>query len=106
MAKWLGFADRSVRMGMVMEVPARDIAASAQFDFGIIKNGFIWSLPKANGYSIGTGTFRGKDNEDLKEALLQYARLKGLNTTQATFHSHPMCLWTVKISSYIRAMPY
>ena len=94
MAKWLGFADRSVRMGMVMEIPAQDIAASAQFDFGIIKNGFIWSLPKANGYSIGTGTFRGKDNEDLKAALLQYAKLKGLNTTHATFHSHPMCLWT------------
>ena len=93
MAKWLGFGDRSVRMGMVMEVPAQDIAASAQFDFGIIKNGFIWSLPKANGYSIGTGTFRGKDNEDLQAALLQYAKLKGLDTSQATFHSHPMCLW-------------
>ena len=94
MAQWLGFGDRNVRMGMVMEVPSQDIAPTAQFDFGIIKNGFIWSLPKANGYSIGTGTFRGKDNEDLKAALLQYAKLKGLNTSQATFHSHPMCLWT------------
>ena len=94
MAQWLGFGDRNVRMGMVMEVPSQDIAPTAQFDFGIIKNGFIWSLPKANGYSIGTGTFRGKDNEDLKAALLQYAKLKGLSTNQATFHSHPMCLWT------------
>ncbi len=94
MAKWLGFADRPVRMGMVMEVPNQDVGASAQFDFGIVKNGFIWSLPKANGYSIGTGTCRGKDNEDLKAALMHYAKLKGLNTTQATFHSHPMCLWT------------
>lgn len=94
MAQWLGFGDRIVRTGMVMEVPSQDIAPTAQFDFGIIKNGFIWSLPKANGYSIGTGTFRGKDNEDLQAALLQYAKLKDLNTSQATFHSHPMCLWT------------
>ena len=94
MAKWLGFGDRIVRTGMVMEVPNQDIAPTAQFDFGIIKNGFIWSLPKANGYSIGTGTFRGKDNEDLQAALLQYSKLKALNTSQATFHSHPMCLWT------------
>ncbi len=94
MAKWLGFGDRQVRMGAVLEVPSQDQNPEAQFDFGIIKNGFIWSLPKDGGYSIGTGTFRGKDNEDLKDALLEYASLKGLNITQAKFHTHPMCLWT------------
>lgn len=93
MAQWLGFKAREVRMGAVLEVPNSAVNGNAQFDFGIIKNGFIWSLPKAEGYSIGTGTFRGKDNEDLKAALSEYVSLKGLDISQAQFKTSPMSLW-------------
>lgn len=94
MAQWLGFKPKEVRMGAVLEVPGHGaVGEKAQFDFGIIKNGFIWSLPKADGYSIGTGTFRGKDTEDLKSALSEYVSLTGLNTSGATFKMAPMSLW-------------
>ena len=94
MAQWLGFKPKQVRMGAVLEVPGHGaVSEEAQFDFGIIKNGFIWSLPKADGYSIGTGTFRGKDTEDLKSALSEYVSLTGLNIGGATFKMAPMSLW-------------
>ncbi len=93
MAQWLGFKPREIRMGAVLEVPNNAVSPNAQFDFGIIKNGFIWSLPKAEGYSIGTGTFRGKDTEDLKAALSEYVSLKGLDISGAKFQTCPMSLW-------------
>ncbi len=93
MAQWLGFQPREIRMGAVLEVPSGAVKENAQFDFGIIKNGFIWSLPKAEGYSIGTGTFRGKEGEDLKAALSEYVSLKGLDVSGATFQTAPMSLW-------------
>jgi len=43
----------------------------AHFEFGMVKNGYIWSFPKADGYSIGIGTFRGE--EDFKSILGEYA---------------------------------
>lgn len=94
MAQWLGFKPKEVRMGAVLEVPSHGaVSEKAQFDFGLIKNGFIWSLPKADGYSIGTGTFRGKDTEDLKSALSEYTSLTGLDISGATFKTAPMSLW-------------
>jgi geranylgeranyl reductase family protein len=91
MAQWLGFSPRKSRMGAVMEVATND-DAQAQFDFGLIKNGFIWSLPKGDRYSIGIATFRGAE-ENLKQVLSAYAGKLGLNTNQAQIHEHPMLLW-------------
>jgi geranylgeranyl reductase family protein len=92
MAQWLGFKPRKTRMGAVLEVPALSCNGPAQFDFGTIKNGFIWNLPKGDGYSIGVGTFRGGE-EDLIGALQDYTRRSGLNMSQGQLHQHPMVLW-------------
>lgn len=91
MAQWLGFSPHKARMGAVMEVPS-STDEQAQFDFGLLKNGFIWSLPKGDRYSIGTGTFRGSE-EDLAKVLSEYAKKVGLNADQAQIHEHPMLLW-------------
>jgi geranylgeranyl reductase family protein len=91
MAQWLGFTPHKTRMGAVMEVPA-NTTSQAQFDFGMIKNGFIWNLPKGDRYSIGVGTFRGGE-ENLEAALSEYVQKLGLNASQAQIHQQPMGLW-------------
>jgi geranylgeranyl reductase family protein len=97
MAEWLGFGPRQSRLGAVMEIPDHSGSINgstrAQFDFGMIKNGFIWSLPKADGYSIGSGTFRGSDGEDLPKALREYAKLSGISLADAKITTSPMGLW-------------
>jgi geranylgeranyl reductase family protein len=91
MAQWLGFKPRKTRMGAVLELP-NQAENHAQFDFGGIKNGFIWNLPKGQGHSIGVGTFRGGE-EDLHRALREYTDRAGLNMNQGQLHEHPMVLW-------------
>lgn len=93
MAQWLGFKPRDVRTGALLELPIQDAHTRAQFDFGIIKNGFIWSFPKAEGYSIGTATFRGKGNEDLKAALSEYSSLQGYDLSQAKITEGAISVW-------------
>ncbi len=93
MAKWLGFKERKTRMGAVMEAPRSNDDDRAQFDFGIVKNGFIWNLPKADGVSIGTSTFRGGDSEDLRADLAEYAALAGIDAKSSQVHLHPICTW-------------
>ncbi len=35
--------------------------AAARFDFGLVRQGFCWAFPRQGGYSIGLGTFVGRD---------------------------------------------
>ncbi|GAP94592.1 geranylgeranyl reductase family protein [Leptolyngbya sp. NIES-2104] len=92
MAKWLGFKERKTRMGAVMEAP-HAIGSTAQFDFGMLKNGFIWNLPKAEGFSAGTASFRGDDRTDFNAALSKYAKEAGFNTSGAQVYTHPIAFW-------------
>lgn len=92
MAKWLGFKERKTRMGAVMEAP-QAIGDTAQFDFGMLKNGFIWNLPKAEGFSAGTASFRGDDRTDFHAALSKYAKEAGFNTSGAQIYTHPIVFW-------------
>jgi geranylgeranyl reductase family protein len=97
MAKWLGFKDRKRRMGAALEVEApvngHDTQA-AHFDFGSVANGYIWNFPKADGYSIGIGTFRGSDEkQNLKEIAANYAKEFGVDLSSMKQYGHPICLW-------------
>ncbi len=92
MANWLGFKDRDTRLGAVMEIP-NATSSAAQFDFGSVKNGFIWSLPKADGCSAGTAIFRGNDRIDLKAALMDYAAKAKLDTTGVQVHMSAIAFW-------------
>ena len=42
----------------------------ASFDFGLVPQGFCWAFPRLQGYSIGVGTFIGKEEVNA-EAVLQ-----------------------------------
>lgn len=96
MAKWLGFDNRKRKLGGALEAEARQPIADDQsihFEFGMVKNGYIWNFPKADGYSIGIGTFRGGEAQDFKRILTEYSRLFHVDFTTTEQHGHPLCLW-------------
>jgi len=96
MAKWLGFKERKRNMAGALEAetPAPDSSeAISYFDFGQVKNGYIWNFPKAGGYSIGIGTFRGGGTQDLKGMLADYAQKFGIDLKTCQQYGHSLCLW-------------
>jgi geranylgeranyl reductase family protein len=53
---------------------------TARFEFGLVHHGFCWSFPRRGGYSIGVGTFIGRqeaDSEAVLAALLPTLGLEG-----------------------------
>jgi geranylgeranyl reductase family protein len=96
MARWLGFKDRRRKLGGALEAEAAvrlELPQAAHFEFGMVKNGYIWNFPKADGYSIGIGTFRGGESQDFKKILSEYATLFGVDLKTCQQHGHPLCLW-------------
>jgi geranylgeranyl reductase family protein len=68
---------------------------TAFFDFGSLKNGFMWCFPKANGYSLSAAYVRdpkGK-TEELKKQLTKYAELFNLDVNQGEYKEHSLNLW-------------
>lgn len=95
-AKWLGFKDRARRLAAALEVeaPIKDPeTAAAHFDFGTVSNGYIWNFPKVDGYSIGAGTFRGGEKQNLRILTTEYAQTFGVDMNQLKPFGHPICLW-------------
>jgi geranylgeranyl reductase family protein len=96
MANWLGFKDRKRRLAGALEAEAPATIQGPQavhFEFGMVKNGYIWNFPKADGYSIGVGTFRGGEQQDFKKVLTEYATMFGIDMKTAKQFGHPLCLW-------------
>lgn len=96
MAKLLGFKERQRRLGGALEAEApANVKNSniAHFEFGMVKNGYIWNFPKADGYSIGIGTFRGGEGQDFKKILSEYGTLFGIDIKSSKQYGHPLCLW-------------
>lgn len=95
MAKWLGFSERKRRLAGALEAEAAAEHTNPQvnFEFGMVKNGYIWNFPKADGYSIGIGTFRGGEPQDFKSILTEYAAAFNIDLNTAKQYGHPICLW-------------
>jgi geranylgeranyl reductase family protein len=96
MATWLGFKDRKRRLAGALEVetPAENVAKTINFEFGLVKNGYIWNFPKADGHSIGIGTFKGGESQDFKKILDVYAQgAFGVDINQFKQYGHPICIW-------------
>jgi len=96
MAKWLGFKERKRRLGGALEAePSADVENGhiAHFEFGMVKNGYIWNFPKADGYSIGIGTFRGGAAQDFRKILSEYATQFKVDVKTSKQYGHPLCLW-------------
>lgn len=42
---------------------------TSRFEFGLVHHGFCWAFPRQGGYSIGAGTFIGRDQGDTDAVL-------------------------------------
>jgi geranylgeranyl reductase family protein len=97
-AKWLGFRERKITLGGALEteprLPVQD-GHIAHFEFGLLKQGYVWNFPKADGYSIGSGVFRTTQRQsgDLIRPLIDYAAQFAVDASQVIRHGHPICLW-------------
>jgi geranylgeranyl reductase family protein len=94
-ANWLGFKQRKRRLAGALEVeaPVENGSQVIHFDFGMVKNGYIWNFPKADGYSIGIGTFRGGEPQDFKKILTEYAKTFDVTLGSCKQYGHPIGLW-------------
>ncbi|MEO1391952.1 MAG: geranylgeranyl reductase family protein [Cyanobacteria bacterium J06634_5] len=98
MAKWLGFGDRKTSIAGAIEIePKLDVHDGhvVHFEFGLLKNGYVWNFPKADGYSIGSGAFNSNQRKgrDLVEPMVDYAKAFGVDGQAEQKHGHPVCLW-------------
>jgi geranylgeranyl reductase family protein len=99
MAKWLGFKGRKRCMAGALEVetPApQNSVPMIHFDFGLVKNGYIWNFPKADGYSIGIGNFRGGGTQNLKKIVSEYAKQFNVDLNDYKQYGHGITLWDGK----------
>ncbi len=98
MAKWLGFNQRKTSVAGAIEIEPRVTVENSHvvhFEFGLLKNGYVWNFPKSDGYSIGSGAFctNQRKGGDLVQPMVDYAASFGVDGDRTQKHGHPVCLW-------------
>ena len=97
-ANKLGFSTAKTVAAASLEVPGEVSARRANmayFDFGSLKNGFMWCFPKTDGFTISAAYVRdpkGKSQE-LQKQLNNYAEQFGLNVANGKYTEHLLNLW-------------
>ena len=72
------------------EVPEPD---TARFEFGLVHHGFCWAFPRRNGYSIGVGTFIGREAADAGTVLQRLLPDLGLDSDAGVRSEAPLRIW-------------
>jgi len=95
MADWLGFRQHKLREAGTLEVNTGEpvTAGAFSFEFGMAKNGCLWSFPKQQGYSLGVSSFIGNSVKNPKKLLTDYTPAFGIDAQQGKFYTHPLKLW-------------
>lgn len=97
MSKWLGFNKQKkvVAGALELEIPLKNQTDfNTYFEFGLVKNGYAWNFPKADGFSIGAGAFwKQRQAQNFKKILQDYATMFNVNFDNATECGHPISLW-------------
>ena len=98
MAKWLGFSKRKTSVAGAIEIEPKVTVENSHvvhFEFGLLKNGYVWNFPKSDGYSIGSGAFctNQRKGGDLVQPMVDYAASFGVDGDRTQKHGHPVCLW-------------
>ncbi len=104
-AGWLGFPvqKRNYARALELEVPLDHRPDStAHFEFGLVKNGYIWMFPKASGYSVGIGTFRGQEETDFLGLLAEYLPSHGLSLSDSEARPARLNIWNGHIALHGR----
>lgn len=95
LADWLGFTPHKVREAGILEITTAEPVENGafSFEFGLAKNGCLWSFPKQQGYSLGASSFIGDSLKDLQTPLRQYGSTFGTGLERGNFYTHPLKLW-------------
>jgi geranylgeranyl reductase family protein len=90
----LGAAKPRYASTMAVEVNAPiSESETARFDFGLVHHGFCWSFPRQDGYSIGVGTFIGRQAADSEAVLAQLLPDLGLPADAGLRCSSALRIW-------------
>ncbi len=96
MAKWLGFKNQKRRLAAALEAEVPAVVtdkSTLHLELGLVKNGYMWNFPKADGYSIGLGTFIGGEGQNFKKILDEYAKSFDLDMKSSQQYGHPLYVW-------------
>ena len=66
---------------------------TARFEFGLVRHGFCWAFPRQGGFSIGVGSFIGKDPVDADAVLAQLLPSLGLPADAGLRLQSPLRVW-------------
>ena len=97
-AGWLGFSPAQKVLAANLEVSA-EVSERRQnlayFDFGSLKNGFMWVFPKTDGYSFSAAFVRDRKGkpQELKKQLTNFAQKFGLDLNKSQYREYQMNLW-------------
>jgi geranylgeranyl reductase family protein len=66
---------------------------TARFEFGLVHHGFCWSFPRRGGYSIGVGTFIGRQEADSEAVLASLLPSLGLDAAAGKRRHGRLRIW-------------
>ena len=90
----LGPARPRYAAAVAAEVEAAVLEPStARFEFGLVRHGFCWAFPRQGGYSIGVGTFVGREAADADAVLAQLLPSLGLPPDAGRRVRSPLRVW-------------
>ena len=96
MANFLGFKERKRTICGAVEAEASvnvNKNPVAYFEFGMVKNGYLWNFPKIDGYSIGIGVLKNSQNQNLKLIAGEYSKIFGIDFKTTKQYGHPIYIW-------------
>jgi geranylgeranyl reductase family protein len=96
MAGWLGFATQKRHWVKTLSVEAelpQSGDTTAHFEFGLVKNGFVWAFPKSYGLTVNAGTFRGQEETDFEPPIAAFLAQFGVKPQGFRHTSLPVCVW-------------
>ncbi len=97
MAGLLGFKQRKHTIGGAIEAEASTVSvkngATAHFEFGMVKNGYLWNFPKIDGYSLGIGVLKNNQKQNLKSIASEYSKIFNIDFNTTKQYGHPISLW-------------
>ncbi len=90
----LGPARPPVAAATAVEVGAPVLEpATARVVFGLVHHGFCWAFPRQGGWSIGVGTFVGREPADADAVLAQLLPSLGLPVDAGVRRRSPLRVW-------------
>ncbi len=96
MAHWLGLVPAPLRTAQLWDLStATPVPPNFPlgFEFGLVKQGCLWSFPRHQGYSIGAVSFLDQAVTDYQLNLRHYIQSLALPYDQGQVYTHALKLW-------------